>query len=186
MMKKDSTEITRQIACQLKKQRQQKRWSLDRTAQATGVSKAMLGQIEREESSPTIATLWKIATGLQCSFSSFITSEDSVANTFSEQKLATFRHDPHMQVATLFTFNPMTRMEAFEITLTNQHEQISTAHASGVLEHIHVLQGALSVWQGESWQQIDEGKQCILQADKEHGYRDEAGQTTFIDIICYP
>ncbi len=32
----------------------------------------MLGQIEREESSPTIATLWKIASGFETSFSSFI------------------------------------------------------------------------------------------------------------------
>ena len=39
-------------------------WSLDQTAAATGVSKAMLGQIERGESSPTVATLWKLAGGL--------------------------------------------------------------------------------------------------------------------------
>lgn len=39
-------------------------WSLDQTATRTGVSKAMLGQIERGESTPTVATLWKIATGL--------------------------------------------------------------------------------------------------------------------------
>jgi len=32
----------------------------------------MLGQIEREESSPSISTLWKIASGFHTSFSSFI------------------------------------------------------------------------------------------------------------------
>jgi transcriptional regulator with XRE-family HTH domain len=32
----------------------------------------MLGQIERNESSPTVATLWKIATGLNVPFSAFI------------------------------------------------------------------------------------------------------------------
>ena len=47
-------------------------WSLDRAAQETGVSKAMLGQIERGESSPTIATLWKIASGFNTSLSSLI------------------------------------------------------------------------------------------------------------------
>jgi transcriptional regulator with XRE-family HTH domain len=50
----------------------QRSWSLDVTSQKTGVSKAMLGQIERGESSPTIATLWKIASGFDVLFSSFV------------------------------------------------------------------------------------------------------------------
>ncbi len=53
----------------LKQLRQANGWSLTLTAEKTGVSKAMLGQIERGESSPTIATLWKIATGFNVPFS---------------------------------------------------------------------------------------------------------------------
>ncbi|HAU0346558.1 TPA: helix-turn-helix transcriptional regulator, partial [Legionella pneumophila] len=72
-------EISKRIAKTLKSLRQERGWSLDKTALETGVSKAMLGQIEREESSPTISTLWKIASGFQASFSSFI--EDSLDNS---------------------------------------------------------------------------------------------------------
>lgn len=43
-----------------KELRRERGWSLDKTALETGVSKAMLGQIEREESSPSIATLMTI------------------------------------------------------------------------------------------------------------------------------
>ena len=178
--------ITRQIATQLKHLRKNKGWSLDKTAQATGVSKAMLGQIEREESSPTIATLWKIATGLDASFSSFIHSDKDDAYAFSKQHQAAFTHDPNMQVSTLFSFSPVTRMETFEITLTNRHEQRSSAHASGVTEHIHVLEGQLVVFQQNAWYTVNANEQFILSADAEHGYRDENGKTTFIDIICYP
>ena len=46
--------------------------SLDETAKLTGVSKPMLGQIERGQSVPTITTLWKIATGLKKPLSSFL------------------------------------------------------------------------------------------------------------------
>ena len=63
--------ISKSIAQHLQSVRKGRGLSLDKTAKLTGVSKAMLGQIERGESSPTIATLWKIATGLECSFSSF-------------------------------------------------------------------------------------------------------------------
>ncbi len=64
--------LARFLSTTLKQLRQQRGWSLSRLAEATGVSKAMLGQIERNESSPTVATLWKIATGLNVPFSTFI------------------------------------------------------------------------------------------------------------------
>ncbi len=51
--------IAQHLAATLKTLRQQRGWSLSRLAEETGVSKAMLGQIERNESSPTVATLWR-------------------------------------------------------------------------------------------------------------------------------
>ncbi len=55
----------------------------------TGVSKAMLGQIERNESSPTVATLWKITTGLNVPFSAFIVPDASAApSAFDPQQQA--------------------------------------------------------------------------------------------------
>ena len=63
------------ISARLKQLRGDMGLSLDKAATLTGVSKAMLGQIERQESSPTIATLWQIATGLNASFSSLFTTQ---------------------------------------------------------------------------------------------------------------
>ncbi len=57
------------LSTTLKQLRQQRALGLSRLAEATGVSKAMLGQIERNESSPTVATYGKIATGLNVPFS---------------------------------------------------------------------------------------------------------------------
>ena len=71
--------IAQHLAATLKTLRQQRGWSLSRLAEETGVSKAMLGQIERNESSPTVATLWKIATGLNVAFSTFIVADDDDA-----------------------------------------------------------------------------------------------------------
>ena len=49
------------ISGNLKKIRQQRNLSLDQLAELTDVSKSMLRQIETGRSSPTIATIWKIA-----------------------------------------------------------------------------------------------------------------------------
>ncbi|HSU80106.1 MAG TPA: helix-turn-helix transcriptional regulator, partial [Candidatus Angelobacter sp.] len=53
------------IGQRLKHIRVTKGLSLDRVAELTGVSKPMLGQIERAQSNPTVSTLWKIAEGLR-------------------------------------------------------------------------------------------------------------------------
>jgi transcriptional regulator with XRE-family HTH domain len=68
-------DITQHLAITLKILRQARGWSLSKLAEETGVSKAMLGQVERNESSPTVSTLWKIATGLNVPFSTFISPE---------------------------------------------------------------------------------------------------------------
>lgn len=60
------------IGNNLKKIRNQKKLSLDKAAEQTGVSKAMLAHIEKGKSNPTVTVLWKIATGLNVSFSYFM------------------------------------------------------------------------------------------------------------------
>ncbi|MEG3766012.1 XRE family transcriptional regulator [Alteromonas sp. 14N.309.X.WAT.G.H12] len=183
----NNTQVGRQIANVLKKERHARGWSLDKTAQITGVSKAMLGQIERMESSPTIATLWKIATGLQCSFSSFITAQENNAvpvTLFADDD--GFTEDPNVEVKTLFRYSPITKFETFEITIKSHHEQRSEPHQQGVLEHIHVIEGKVTVFEGDHAHIVAAGEQYIFHADKAHGYRDEAGKTRFLDIIFYP
>ncbi|QJR80300.1 XRE family transcriptional regulator [Alteromonas pelagimontana] len=186
---KSQDSLSRQIATQLKKQRQAKGWSLDKLARASGVSKAMLGQIERQESSPTIATLWKIATGIESSFSSFIAGEAEGENTTSGSHgsdISAFANDPHMHVKTLFPFTPSTGFEVFEITLLNHHEQLSSAHRAGVLEHIHVLEGKLEIKQGEEWILLAQEQSFVLNAAMEHGYKARSKNVRFMDIIYYP
>jgi transcriptional regulator with XRE-family HTH domain len=78
------------------------------------VSKAMLGQIERNESSPTVATLWKIATGLNVPFSAFIVA-DEAAPTFDPQQQA-------MVVTPLFPWDPELRFDHFSITRPGRAE----------------------------------------------------------------
>ena len=97
--------IAQHLAATLKTLRQQRGWSLSRLAEETGVSKAMLGQIERNESSPTVATLWKIATGLNVPFSAFIVPDASAApSAFDPQQQA-------MVVTPVFPWDPELRFD---------------------------------------------------------------------------
>src|ERR1700728_1281378 len=104
------------ISLTLKTLRRERGWSLDKAAEETGVSKAMLGQIEREESSPTIATLWKIASGFSTSFSSFI---EDIGSDFQEPIYRTGKtkqlhpQDKKIRVMPLFPFDKELNLEIF-------------------------------------------------------------------------
>src|SRR5688572_27668106 len=60
------------VGANLRRLRVQRGLSLERLARASGVSRAMLGQIELGQSTPTITVLWKIARALDLSIASLV------------------------------------------------------------------------------------------------------------------
>ena len=60
------------IAHNAKAIREQRRLTLDAAAEATGVSRSMLAQIEKGDVNPTISVLWKIANGYKVSFTALM------------------------------------------------------------------------------------------------------------------
>ncbi|NVK54513.1 MAG: helix-turn-helix transcriptional regulator [Alteromonadaceae bacterium] len=176
-------QLTQTIAGQIKTRRKKLGWSLDKLANASGVSKAMLGQIERQESSPTVATLWKIATGLCCSFSELTEVTPAASETPGEAQ--TSKDDVFFKVRTLFTFQADTRIEMFELTISEKHCQWSEPHANGVYEHIVVQSGQLRLFFNGQWHVLQEGDSCRFAANQPHAYQDDCGNTRFTDVICY-
>ncbi len=174
-------QFLQEVAQHLKALRQQKGLSLDATAKLTGVSKAMLGQIERQESSPTIATLWKIASGLESSFSAFFANPTELRDSGRA-----FPNDGNMRVKTLFPYQADSGMEMFEITLTRHHEQQSSAHNVGVIEHVHVLQGELALFFDDQWHTFNTGDCVRFFSDQPHAYKALSETCIFQNIICYP
>jgi transcriptional regulator with XRE-family HTH domain len=182
--------IYKHIATTLKELRQQKGWSLDKAALATGVSKAMLGQIEREESSPTIATLWKIATGFEASFSSFIEEINTISSeaVYRTGQVQTIHpDDKKIRVLPLFPFDLQLNFELFVIELLPGCEHLSPPHKDGVIEHVVVIEGSMDVLIDGVWHPLSNGEGIRFNANQPHGYRNLTPKTaTFHDIIHYP
>src|SRR3954466_10696432 len=68
-------DLTPVVGENLHRLRAQRGLSLEKLAQQSGVSRAMLGQIELGQSAPTINVLWKVASGLGVTFSALLTSQ---------------------------------------------------------------------------------------------------------------
>lgn len=72
----NETVVSTLVGRNLRRLRKQHRLSLEELARQSGVSRAMLGQIEQAKSIPSIKTLWQVAQALGVSVSWFLESGD--------------------------------------------------------------------------------------------------------------
>ncbi|WP_051229119.1 helix-turn-helix domain-containing protein [Paludibacterium yongneupense] len=177
------------LARRLRAMRKERAWSLDRAAAETGVSKAMLGQIERGESSPTVACLWKIATGFQCSLSGFLVEWEPQTSDALFRTADSVRDRPasdDMLVAPLFPFEKRFGFEWLELTLLPGYVRQSEPHAPGVTEHLAVVQGAMEVCLAGEWKALKAGEAVRFAGDRAHGYRNlNADKAVCHNLIHY-
>ncbi len=175
----------------LKRLRKQRGWSLEQAAQETGVSKAMLGQIERTESSPTIATLWKIANGFHASISFFLgpPADDPLDGALSpggKPPRKSLAADP-LLVTSLFSYDARFGFELLELTLPPGAIRLSEPHAAGVVEHVVVISGTMELLVDGRWVPLAERSAVRYAADRPHGYRNLGGHAAvFHNLIHYP
>lgn len=181
--------LNKKISQTLKELRQEKGWSLDVTSKKTGVSKAMLGQIERGESNPTISTLWKIASGFETSFSSFIEEKNmnsSLPIHRSGHPQQIHPEDDKIRVMTLFPYEETLSFEVFLIELFPECAHLSPPHKRGVIEHVVVIEGQIEVLENGVWHTVKKNEGFRFQADQPHGYRNFTQEkATFHDMIHY-
>jgi transcriptional regulator with XRE-family HTH domain len=181
--------LTEKISSSLKSLRRERGWSLDVASQKTRVSKAMLGQIERGESSPTIATLWKIASGFDVSFSYFVedlkpTDPDFIHRSSHLKQI--HPQDDKIRVMPIFAYDECLSFEVFIIELLPRCEHLSPPHQKGVVEHVIVSDGNIEVLINGAWHPVKQYEGVRFNADKPHGYRNTSSITAvFHDMIHY-
>ena len=162
--------------------------SLEEVAALTGVSKPMLGQVERGQSIPTVTTLWKIATGLKLPLSFFLEprqAEFSVSRPNPAQVI--LGDGGKMRAYPLFPYDPVRSVETFYIEFGPDCRHASDRHNDGVEEHVFVLRGTLRlVLDGNP---IDAGeKQAVrFRADLPHVYQNLSEDLCAVyNTIFYP
>ncbi|NVO56767.1 helix-turn-helix transcriptional regulator [Rhodobacteraceae bacterium B1Z28] len=158
--------------------------SLSKAADLTGVSKAMLGQIERGESSPTIATLWKIAKGFQLPLSALI-GTSGLRDSSDAGVFRTVTFPGSLEVKIVFPFDPVLGAETFHVALMASQCHESPAHAAGVTEEVFVLEGNLDVLRDDEWVPLQAGQGLRFAADLPHGYRAGEVGAVFLNMHHY-
>lgn len=157
----------------LRRLRSQRGLSLERLAKASGVSRAMLGQIELGQSAPTINVLWKISRALDLPFSALMsaTGGDGTRVMRARQAKHLSSHDGGFVSRALFPFDEPRRVEFYELLLKARREEHAEPHPPGTLENLVVTRGTLELEAGTERHLLAQGDAILFEADRPHVYR---------------
>jgi transcriptional regulator with XRE-family HTH domain len=186
--KEPGADLTGVVGENLRRLRSQRGLSLEKLAQQSGVSRAMLGQIELGQSAPTINVLWKIASGLGVTFSALLTAQQRsgalVLRSQSARLLTS--SDRKFTSRALFPVNEPRRVEFYELRLSPGGVEHAEAHAAGTTENLVVAAGAVDIEVGGQRHSLDEGDAIMFEADEPHVYRNRArGESVMYLVMTY-
>ncbi|MFY4774259.1 helix-turn-helix domain-containing protein [Metabacillus sp. RGM 3146] len=178
--------IQKQIGQNLKSIRKMRSLSLDQVSALTGVSKGMLSQVEKGESSPTVSTLWKIANGLEVSFSSLVEEEGTDFSVVrrSEKTAVTEHHDLY-HVISYFPFDKSKKFEIYQMELLPGCSHLSERHHGGAEEYIMVSEGKVKITIGKETILLGKGDAVKFKAIQEHLYENAFNTPASCFLLIY-
>ncbi len=169
----------------LRRLRMRRGLSLEKLSQKSGVSRAMLGQIELGQSAPTINVLWKIARALDVTFATLIQAREAGGTTVlkrAQAKVLT-SHGGHFSSRALFPFDGPRRAEFYELRLAAGAKEIADAHAPGTLENLVVAEGTLELHVGKETHRLDAGDAIVFEADVPHTYASAGAKACVMYLV---
>ena len=181
----EELDLTPAVGANLHRLRVKRGLSLERLAQASGVSRAMLGQIELHQSTPTINILWKITRALNVPFSALI-SQPSAGRAkvlpVARMKILTSR-DGKFSSRALFPFDQPRKAEFYELRLAPHASELAEPHLPGTVENLVVTTGALEVRVGEERHRLATGDAIQFEADVPHEYHNTGGREAVMYLV---
>src|SRR5512138_2803180 len=178
-------DLTPVVGGNLRRLRGQRGLSLERLSQLSGVSRAMLGQVELGQSAPTINVLWKISSALGVPFSALITARGTPGPHLlrADQAKHLTSHDGAFSSRALFPFDEPRRVEFYELRLAPGGAERADAHNPGTTENLVVSARAVEIEVAGKKEQLAAGDAIVFEADVPHAYRNRAERETVMYLV---
>ncbi|MFT3729872.1 MAG: XRE family transcriptional regulator [Hyphomicrobium sp.] len=147
--------------------------SLEQLSSISGVSRAMLGQIETGKSAPTINLLGRIAEALKVSVAGLISSPGAGGTIVVPRDRATIvaSGEGGFVSRALFPWGDPQNVEIYELTVDPHHSEGFDASAAGTKKNLVVISGELEVTVGEDTPaRLCTGDAILFNADATHRF----------------
>ena len=161
-----------QIGANIQRIRKEQRLTLEALAERSGVSKAMLSQIESDKVNPTVLTIYKIARGLEVELDAILKGGWKPARRFAVTAnrdiviLDTSENGPHIKVYS--PVNMAEDLEIYQLSFDPGAALVSGPHAPRSEEFLTVISGAVRVSAGDRTADLATGDFIVYHCDVDH------------------
>ena len=163
--------IHRHLGGRVRLLRLERGWSLEALARASGVSRSMLSEIERDQANPTLAVTLRIARAFGMNLGELIEmpgATSAVTVIRADDRAYHYRSDAHCQIRTLSPLNLEKDVEFYEVQLKPGGALRSAAHFAGTREFLTVQKGQVRVESAEDAETLAPGDSASYRADVPH------------------
>ena len=160
-----------QLCRRVRELRKQRDWSLEQLSTASGVSRSMLSQIERNEANPTLAVAFRIAQAFGMTLAELLETpgaQSSIQTIRGNDRAHIFRSDADCQIRTLSPLNLEKDVEFYEIRLEPGGALRSAPHFAGTREYLAVQRGRIRLESGGDTEELHAGDSASYRADVPH------------------
>jgi len=163
--------------------------SLSELSEQSGVAKSIISQIERNETNPTLATIWRLSQALDVSVDRFLgQSEDA---SFLEKSTAgdtpiLHSEDGKCRLAIIGWLKTVEWLQWYDMRAEPGGVLDSDAHQRGSIECLSVLEGEMEVTIGDVTERARAGETLRYRCDRAHVIRnsgDRPARATMVVIL---
>jgi len=163
--------------------------SLSELAEQSGVAKSIISQIERNETNPTLATIWRLSQALDVSIERFLVSSDD--NPFIEKSSRgdtpiLVSDDGRMRLAIIGWLKTVEWLQWYDMQAEPGAMLDSDPHQRGSVECLSVISGTFTVEIAGVTETISAGETLRYRCDRQHIIRctgTEPGHATMVVIL---
>lgn len=176
--------ISQVVAENLRKLRQERKLSLQDLSEISGVSKSMLGEIERGSSNPTINIIWKIANGLRIPFTTLTTAARPPVQLVRATEHQGYLQGKHFEITTVFKYNPDTHSEIYHKHFMPGALLNSDGHP-GVYEYLLITTGSMVLETSGTHYELKPGDSILFEASQAHQYANRSKEPCTAYMILH-
>ena len=179
-------DVSRHVCQRIHQLRQERGWSLDVLSRASGVSRSMLSQIEREQANPTLAVTVRIAGALGISMAELV-EQASVVPAIevirADDRSHIFRSDQNCSIRTLSPLHLEKDVEFYEVLLNPGGILRSAQHFEGTREFLTVQKGKVVVVSENESTELNRADSASYRADVPHEIRNPGKSEALVFLI---
>lgn len=171
----DLDQLTRALARNLRRWRNERGFTLDALAARSGVSRGMIIQIEQARTNPSVGTTVKLADALGVGITTLLDQERGprVQMVSAGQAVRMWSTDAGSHSTLLVGAEAHGPLEMWEWRLMPGEGSASDPHPSGTYELLHVTAGEAILTVGDETYPVPAGSSAAFEASVPHGYRND-------------